>query len=83
MTRASGLHPKASSGPREDCPSAPHANYSTSIALIAFREANVNHRYDRAIKAGQDFLKTMQWDETEGKTREDAFYGVRGLWRGE
>jgi len=60
-------------GPKGGLSEAPHANYSTSIALIAFREANVNHRYDRAIKAGQDFLKTMQWDESEGKTREDAF----------
>jgi len=62
-------------GPKGGLSEAPHANYSTSIALIAFREANVNHRYDRAIKAGQDFLKSMQWDESEGKTREDAFYG--------
>ena len=65
-------------GPKGGLSEAPHANYSTSIALVAFREANVNHRYDRTIKAGQDFLKTMQWDETEGKTREDAFYGGAG-----
>ncbi|MGO9922721.1 MAG: hypothetical protein ACLQIB_49500, partial [Isosphaeraceae bacterium] len=38
---------------------APHANYSTSIALVAFQQANVNGRYDRVIKAGQDFLKSM------------------------
>jgi squalene-hopene/tetraprenyl-beta-curcumene cyclase len=30
------------------------------------------------IKAGQGFLKTMQWDEGEGKSREDAFYGGAG-----
>jgi squalene-hopene/tetraprenyl-beta-curcumene cyclase len=65
-------------GPNGGLSEAPHANYSTSIALVAFREANVNHRYDRAIKAGQNFLKTMQWDENEGKTREDAFYGGAG-----
>ena len=45
---------------------------------MAFQEANVNGRYDRVIKAGQDFLKSMQWDETEGKTRDDAFYGGAG-----
>jgi squalene-hopene/tetraprenyl-beta-curcumene cyclase len=56
----------------------PHANYATSIALIAFKEANRNGRYDRTIKAGQDFLKSMQWDESEGKSREDAFYGGAG-----
>ena len=65
-------------GPKGGLSEAPHANYSTSIAIVAFREANVNGRYDRAIKAGQDFLKTMQWDEGEGKTRDDAFYGGAG-----
>ena len=57
---------------------APHANYSTSIALVAFQQANVNGRYDRVIKAGQDFLKSMQWDESEGIPRDDAFYGGAG-----
>jgi squalene-hopene/tetraprenyl-beta-curcumene cyclase len=57
---------------------APHANYATSIALLAFREANASGRYDRIIKNGQGFLKSMQWDESEGKTREDSFYGGAG-----
>ena len=57
---------------------AAHANYTTSIALMAFREANANGRYDRAIKAGQTFLKSKQWDEGEGKGRDDAFYGGAG-----
>ncbi|HKI16241.1 MAG TPA: prenyltransferase/squalene oxidase repeat-containing protein, partial [Isosphaeraceae bacterium] len=65
-------------GPKGGLSEAPHANYTTSIAIVAFREANVNGRYDRPIKAGQDFLKTMQWDEGEGKTRDDAFYGGAG-----
>ena len=65
-------------GPKGGLSEAPHANYSTSIALLAFQEANVNGRYDRTIKAGQEFLKTMQWDESEGKTRDDAFYGGAG-----
>src|SRR5262249_40997695 len=65
-------------GPKGGLSEAPHANYTTSIALIAFQEANRNGRYDRTIKAAQNFLKTMQWDETEGKTREDTFYGGAG-----
>ncbi len=64
--------------PKGGLSEAPHANYSTSIALLAFREANSKGRYDRTIKAGQEFLKTMQWDESEGKTRHDAFYGGAG-----
>jgi squalene-hopene/tetraprenyl-beta-curcumene cyclase len=64
--------------PKGGLSEAPHANYSTSIALVAFREANTKGRYDRTIKAGQEFLKSMQWDETEGKPRSDAFYGGAG-----
>ena len=64
--------------PKGGLSEAPHANYSTSIALLAFREANAKGRYDRTIKAGQEFLKSMQWDESEGKTRNDAFYGGAG-----
>jgi squalene-hopene/tetraprenyl-beta-curcumene cyclase len=55
-----------------------HANYATAIALLAFHEANTGGRYDGLIKGGQAFLKTMQWDESEGKTREDPFYGGAG-----
>jgi squalene-hopene/tetraprenyl-beta-curcumene cyclase len=65
-------------GPTGGLSDAPHANYSTSIALVAFQQANVNGRFDRIIKAGQKFLTTMQWDESEGKSRDDAFYGGAG-----
>jgi squalene-hopene/tetraprenyl-beta-curcumene cyclase len=65
-------------GPKGGLSEAPHANYTTAIALVAFQQANINKRYDRVIRAGQDFLKSMQWDESEGKSREDAFYGGAG-----
>jgi squalene-hopene/tetraprenyl-beta-curcumene cyclase len=65
-------------GPHGGLSEAPHANYATSIALLAFSEANANGRYNRTIKASQQFLKTMQWDESEGKSRDNAFYGGAG-----
>jgi squalene-hopene/tetraprenyl-beta-curcumene cyclase len=65
-------------GPKGGLSEAPHANYTTSIALMAFREANRNGKYDRTIKGGQDFLKTMQWDDGEGKGRDSDFYGGAG-----
>jgi squalene-hopene/tetraprenyl-beta-curcumene cyclase len=65
-------------GPKGGLSEAAHANYTTSIALMAFQEANANGRFDRVIKAGQDFLKGKQWDEAEGKGRDDAFYGGAG-----
>jgi squalene-hopene/tetraprenyl-beta-curcumene cyclase len=55
-----------------------HANYATSIGLLAFQEANVGGKYDKVIKDGQAFLKTMQWDESEGKAPADPFYGGAG-----
>jgi len=57
---------------------AAHANYSTAIALMAFREANAGGRYDSTIKGGQTFLKAKQWDESEGKGRDNAFFGGAG-----
>ena len=57
---------------------ASHANYATAIGLMAFQQANKNGRYDALIKGGQDFLKTMQWDESEGKDRSSDFYGGAG-----
>ncbi|MGP0062330.1 MAG: prenyltransferase/squalene oxidase repeat-containing protein [Isosphaeraceae bacterium] len=65
-------------GPKGGLSEAPHSNYTTSIAIMAFHEANRNGRYDRIIKGGQEFLKTMQWDEGEGKGPESEFYGGAG-----
>ncbi|MHB1555939.1 MAG: prenyltransferase/squalene oxidase repeat-containing protein [Isosphaeraceae bacterium] len=65
-------------GPHGGVSESAHANYTTSIAMVAFQEANRNGRYDRTIKTAQNFLKTMQWDESEGKNRDDAFYGGAG-----
>ncbi len=56
----------------------PHANYTTSIAMMAFKEANKAGRYDAIVKGGQDFLKKMQWDESEKKDRDSDFYGGAG-----
>ena len=56
----------------------PNANYVTSIALMAFKEANVGGKYDAQIKAGQAYLKNLQWDEGENKGQDDPFYGGAG-----
>ncbi|MDX2038316.1 MAG: prenyltransferase/squalene oxidase repeat-containing protein [Isosphaeraceae bacterium] len=56
----------------------PTANYVTAIALMAFHEANVDGRYKARIAAAQNYLKGLQWDESEGKTPSDPFYGGAG-----
>ena len=45
---------------------------------MAFQEANQSGRYNRTIKDGQAFLKATQWDEAEGKGRDDPAYGGLG-----
>jgi squalene-hopene/tetraprenyl-beta-curcumene cyclase len=64
--------------PKGGLAEAPHANYSTSIALMAFHAANAGGRYDAFIKGSQAFLTKMQWDESEGKSPEDPYYGGAG-----
>jgi len=36
------------------------ANYTTSVALLAFKEANRNGKYDAVVKNAAEFLKTLQ-----------------------
>ncbi len=65
-------------GPKGGFSEAPHANYTTSIALMAFHEANKDGRFDAIVKGSRNFLTTMQWDESEGKGKESDFYGGAG-----
>jgi squalene-hopene/tetraprenyl-beta-curcumene cyclase len=65
-------------GPKGGLSEAAHSVYSTSVALMAFQEANQGGRYDRVIKGGQEFLKATQLDEGEGKERDDPEYGGLG-----
>jgi squalene-hopene/tetraprenyl-beta-curcumene cyclase len=65
-------------GPKGGLSEAPHSVYTTSVALMAFYEANRSGRYDGVIKGGQEFLKSTQIDEGEGKSRDDVSYGGVG-----
>lgn len=65
-------------GPEGGMSKAPHSVYSTSVALMAFQEANKSGKYDAVIKGSQDYLKTSQYDEGEGKGPDDPQYGGLG-----
>ncbi|MSU77364.1 MAG: hypothetical protein EXS16_04620 [Gemmataceae bacterium] len=41
------------------------ANYSTSVAIMAFKESNTKGRYDSVIKSAGEFIKKIQNDEEE------------------
>lgn len=78
MTRAFAYLEKFLDPQEGGFPSAAHANYTTCIALLAYREANQDGRYDDSIAKAQSFLKRMQWDETENRPRTDAYFGGAG-----
>ena len=46
--------------PAGGLPKAAHANYSTAIALMAFKAANSDGRYDATIRGAQTFLNTTE-----------------------
>ena len=49
-----------------------------ALAIIAFKEANGNHHYDELLAAAEKFVKKEQWDEDEGKSEDNVFYGGAG-----
>ena len=55
-----------------------YKNYETCLAMMCFVEANTDGRYDGLIKQADAFVKSIQWDETEGKDRSDPNYGGAG-----
>lgn len=52
------------------------ANYTTSVALIAFKESNAKGQYDTVIGNATKFLKGLQFDESSSDTSTDNYGGV-------
>src|SRR5689334_7879344 len=53
-------------------------NYVTSVNVMALQAANRGDKYGKVIGDAAEFLKKLQFDEGEGKTRQDDFYGGAG-----
>lgn len=58
-----------------------HRNYETSICLMAFQAANGKGRFDKEIANARDFLKKLQWDESEDVKPDDVRFGGAGYGR--
>jgi squalene-hopene/tetraprenyl-beta-curcumene cyclase len=58
-----------------------HRNYETSICLMAFQAANVKGRFDKEVADARDFLKKLQWDESEEVKPDDVRFGGAGYGR--
>jgi squalene-hopene/tetraprenyl-beta-curcumene cyclase len=52
-------------------------NYVTSVNVLALTTAN-RDSYKEVVADAARFLKKLQWDEEEGKTKQDDFYGGAG-----
>src|SRR5262245_46447586 len=53
-------------------------NYETCLAVLCFKEANKDGRYDKILKRADAYIKGEQWDEGEGKDKKDVNYGGAG-----
>jgi squalene-hopene/tetraprenyl-beta-curcumene cyclase len=54
------------------------ANYSTSVGLMAFKEANTGGKYDTIIANGAKFLKSLQFADESGDNPKFGGVGYNG-----
>ena len=52
--------------------------YETCIAMMCFKEANRDGRYNKILKDADTFIRKGQIDETKGKQKSDVAYGGIG-----
>ncbi|MFO0818552.1 MAG: prenyltransferase/squalene oxidase repeat-containing protein [Pirellulales bacterium] len=53
-------------------------NYETCLAVMCFKEANRDGRYDKLLKKADGYLKGEQVSEADGKDKSDVNYGGAG-----
>lgn len=53
-------------------------NYVTSVNVMALAAAKRDSKYKAVVGSASDFLRKLQWDDGEGKTEKDDFYGGAG-----
>jgi len=70
---------------REDggiyAPETYYKNYETCLAIMAFKEANRNGKYDALLKNADAFIKSNQWGSAGDKGPQDFEYGGAGYGR--
>ena len=59
-------------------PETAHKNYETSLTMLALAGANSDGRYTLQIKGAEQFLRGLQWDETEGLDKSHPSFGGAG-----
>lgn len=59
-------------------PESKHTNYETCLVIMALSKVNRQGKYDAILEGAERYVKGLQWDETEEKTKEDLSYGGAG-----
>jgi squalene-hopene/tetraprenyl-beta-curcumene cyclase len=54
------------------------ANYTTSLAVMAFKDANADKKYDAVIAGATKFLRSLQYGEGGDVAESDAKFGGAG-----
>jgi len=55
-----------------------YKNYETCLAIVCFKEANADGRYDEILARADAFIKGLQWDGEEGHDESSFSYGGAG-----
>ena len=55
-----------------------YKNYETSLAIVGFKEANQDGKYDELLVGAEKFVKQQQWDDDEGHDISSTSYGGAG-----
>lgn len=55
-----------------------YRNYETCLAILCFKEANREGRYDELLTQAEAFIKSLQWDGEEGHDSSSTSFGGAG-----
>lgn len=53
-------------------------NYATCLSIQCLVKANRDGRYNKILASAEAYIKDLQWDEGEGKTKADLAFGGQG-----
>lgn len=59
-------------------PESNYQNYETCLAILCFKEANRDGRYDSLLKNAEAFVKKIQWNGDEGLESSNEAFGGAG-----
>lgn len=59
-------------------PESKHTNYETCLMIMTLSKCNQGGRYDALLQGASQYIKRLQWDESEELKKEDMGYGGAG-----